>query len=265
MGNNIYDEKIYLHNDEIIKLFKSDSDSRKRIVQEEEEIYKSIIENYDELIYELACLLRKLGYNGSLDTSILLSHLINSGYLSDNMIFAKKEKEEEITSRLGISIINGYGVCRNFAAMHKAVFGQLSLYDKKIYCYDGIGSGKRKPANHVINLIHYDRNYYGIDIYNGNRLYKFTSELELKEISLVFINHLRYKPYYEIITGESEECDIHNNLCLFKYCTLKDYINAFTYDELECEIKKRIQGDEKAYEEFHNKNKTLIKSIKKGL
>lgn len=265
MSKSIYDENNYLNNDDLINDFKSDYKLRERVFLEEEKLYKDTIDNYNNLIYELASLIKKLGYNNGLDSSILLSYLINAGYLSNEMKFTKKGQDDKISSKLGISIIDGYGVCRNYAAMHKDIFGYLSLYDKQLYCYNGIGNGKRKPANHVINLIYYDSNYYGIDIYNGNRLYKFTNELDMLEISLYFSNHLRYKPYYEIITGESDESDINNNLFLFNKYSLNNYMNAFLYDEIKHEIMKRVISDEKAYIEFYNNNKKLIKSIKNSL
>ena len=261
MSKSIYDERLYLNSNSLIEYFIDEGYERKEKLIEEQALHKNIINEYDQLINELASFIKSLGYDKSLDISFLISYLINKGYLSDDMNFKKEEKEDLLLSRLGLTIIEGYGVCRNYASIHKDIFDELSIYDKKLYCKEKSLINRNQYANHVINLIQLDNNYYGIDIYNGNRLYQFINELDLKEISLNSNNKLKYKPYYELTTGESTEEDIYNYLLLFQNASQNKYINAFDYDDRKCEIRNRIKNDEKAYIEFHDKHKKLIKSI----
>lgn len=265
MSISMYDEKVYLDSNKILKYFSEEGIERNQTIIEEQNKYNSIIIDYDYLITKIAYFIKSLGYDSSLDTSILISYLIDKGYLSIDNNFKKKEIDDYLSSRIGLSILEGYGVCRNYSAIHYDVFKELELFDKQLYVYEGIGNGKKKYANHVINLIYYDNNYYGIDTYNGNRLYKFKNEFVLKEISLDFNSKLRYKPYYELTTGESSIDDIKYYIELFKYCSTNNYINPFDYDILKHDIINRIKKDETAFKEFNNNNKKLIKKINNNI
>ena len=261
MSISMYDEKVYLNSNSILKYFSEEGIERNKNVLEEQNKYNDIIIDYDYLITKLANFIKSLGYASSLDTSILISYLIDNGYLSIDNSFKKKELDDFLLSRLGLSVLEGYGVCRNYSSFHNDVFKKLDIFDKQLYVYEGIGNGKKKYANHVINLIYFDNNYYGIDTYNGNRLYRFNNEFVLKEISLDFNSKLRYKPYYELTTGESNVDDIKYYIELFKYSSINKYINQFDYDILKHDIIKRIKKDETAFKEFNNNNKKLIKKI----
>jgi len=258
-----YDERVYLKDDYIISSFASEAFLRNEKIKIEERNYKREINKYDLLIDKLAVFIRRLGYESSIECSMLLSYMISNGYLSiDKQYFDKEiDARKELISRLGMSIIRGNGVCRNTSAMHKEVFDRLGLYDKQLYCYQGIGTGKRSKANHVINIIEYDNNYYGIDIFNGDRLYRFISELELRNISLYYNDCLRYKPYYEISIGESSIEKVREYLNKFKDYASRRSIDPYIYDQIKFEIKRKLLLYTDAMNEFFDNNKSLIKRI----
>ena len=261
MVDKMYDERYYLNDKSFIKEFEYNSYIRSLNVEIQNNKFKKTIKKYDELINKLAYLLKKLGYDSSLDTSLILSFIINNGLLSYDKVLKNSSTSDELIDKLGISIIRGYGVCRNYSSIHKDIFRINSMFDKYFYCYEGIGSGIGKQANHVINLIKYNDNYYGFDMYNGNRLYRFINEFEVREISLNTNYKLRYKPYYEIVSGESNIDDINRYLDTFRICSKNKYIDPYEYDQLKFKINNRIKGDSLACFEFYEKNKKLIKSI----
>lgn len=221
----------------------------------------SIIEKYDLLIDRLAKFIKTIGYSDSLELSYLLSYLINNGYLSNNKSFSKGEIKNEIDTRLGTSIICGTGCCRNFSSIHKNLFDKLDVYDKYLYCYQGFGKGLNRKANHVINLINYANNYYGIDIYNYNKIYRFQNEYLLKEISLYTGSKLVHKPFYELENGISNLDEILEFINMLKKSSLSKYINEYDYDIIKYEIMNKIKQKNNSYEDFYIENQSLIKSI----
>ncbi len=221
----------------------------------------SIIEKYDLLIDRLAKFIKTIGICDSLELSYLLSYIINNGYLSDNKTFTKGEILNEIPYKLGTSIIRGTGCCRNFSAIHKDLFDRLEVYDKYLYCYQGFGKGLNREANHVINLIYYANNYYGIDIYNYNKLYKFKNEYLLKEISLPTKSKLVHKPYYELGIKETKLNELLDFINMLKEASLNKYINDYEYDIIRYEIINKIKQNKDSYEDFYLENQQLINTI----
>jgi len=267
MKDKKYNEDYYLEDENILKSFQFDTFIRKEKKEIEEKEYRNIIKKYNLLINRLAKFIKNVGYNDSIECSLILSYMIHGGFVSYNGKYLAKEitADKEITSRLGTTIVRGMGVCRNFASMHKDVFDELKLFDKQLYCYQGFGSGKDKSANHVINLINYNNDYYGIDIYNGNRLYRFINELCMREIGLYSTNSLRYKSYYELLEGDSNIEDIKRNLRDYKKYSLKEYIDPITYANIKFNINQKIIGIKDDIKEFYYDNESLMKRINNSL
>ena len=251
-----FNENYYLNDEYYINSFYSDNYFYR--LREEVELKENIdvIKKYDLFISKLARFIKRLGYTSTLECSMIISYMIRNGYLSNNMIFLDDESkhEEEIDTKLGINIICGYGCCRNYVALHKDVFDNLNLYMKKLYCYEGFGKGINKGANHVISLLKFEGQNYGIDLYNGDRLYRFKNEFDLEEIADRTKFKLRYKPYMEIIIDGSTIEEIRNNLVLYKDLASEKVLNPFEYEDI-------IDNSKDALYDFHQENSHLLRKV----
>ena len=271
MQKSIFNEDVYFRSPETLKKFKEIHEKQQAIWDKEQETFSNEIQKYDILIEEIAELIKKLGYHSSLDCSIILSYMISHGYLSYDQTFKGQNPnpETEISICLGTSIIRGEGCCRNYAKMHQDVFNRLKRSSQLFYCYEGskfFGIEKNHQANHVINLIWYDNNVYGIDTYNNNHLFHFNSALSMKEVSTTLATPLRYKPYYELLTGESTLKDIKEKLIKYKEYSNRPIINPFIYeDEIVWATKIKMDEHSSILRDFHEKTKVLKKELKESI
>ena len=268
MTPSAYDEDNYLDgNPFYLRFFEETYQKNKSKWHQELKDFYPVFKLYDELVTEIAIFIKHLGYTSSIDCSIILSYLINCGYLSHNLEFNSKvpNENEEIDSCMGTNIVIGNGCCRHFASMHTDVFSKLGIETSKFYCYDGdnpFNRAKRMSANHVINLIEYDGNMYGIDLYNSNRLFRFRKPFILTSITTYTNSELRYKPYYEIIRGESTLEDIIAKIALFEEYSKRRWINPYDYyDGIKIETESRLRRSEDDMMDFHEETKLLKKEI----
>ena len=270
MKVTIYNEDTYLNNDPTaLKELHEEYLERKQAIEVEKVKYANILKNYNELINQIAMLLHSLGYKSSIECSIMLSFLIHNGYLSNDLLFTAEPQDydKEITSKLGTSIVVGNGCCRNFSQIHKDVFTKLGLYSRELYVYSGTNiaiNAKNAPANHVISLIDYEGQIYGIDNYNGDRLYHFKSPFILREIATFAGCNLRYKPYYEIIKGESNIEEIKKQLELLKQFAKRPFICPYDYEDvIKYETKNRLRKlyYDFVFDDFHEQVQPLKKEI----
>lgn len=237
----------------------------KKSIEESIEENKNIIYDYDRYIELIADELMKFKFNSSLDYSVALGYLIDKGYLSDKLNYKTEVAKNEILAKLGISILLGSGCCRNVSDMHKDVFNKLDINSNPFYCYQGVNffnKGENKEANHVINLVNYEDNLYGIDLNNSCLLYHFVNPFIMSSISSVHSEKLRYKPYYDYVFDDKTINEIEDKIVLYKDCSKKKKISFFEY---EMEIKDRVENvlfeNRSELIDFHNKTKTLRKKI----
>ena len=163
-----------------------------------------------------------------------------------------------------MSIINGSGCCRNISAIAKEVLDKLNYDNSLLYCHEGSHFFKRTkslPANHVINLIHHDDNIYGIDLYNSDILYQFKDEFIMQSCAGFYSGKLRYKPYYELIVGESDIDDMLDTVDLFQKESKKKKISFLEYEENRYEVRKKMREEEEKLDDFFDKTKVLKKEI----
>ena len=270
MGIEKYrDEEYFLQGTpDVIKHYNKVYEDKENVWIVERMFYKDALAMYDELITKVAEFIRSLGYKNSLDSSFCLSHLIHSGYLSHDKEFSDKapDEETEITTKLGINIVLGAGCCRNYSSIHRDVFSKLELPSDYFYCYQGtnlMNRAKVSPANHVINLIEFNGNTYGIDMYNLNNLFHFIDSFNLQEISTERRSLLRYKPYYELGMGESTIEDIRKKLEAYAELATRKAINPFDYEaDLKYRIKRKVIRHNGEFKAFHEDTKVLKKEIK---
>lgn len=260
---SVFNEKRYLNGDqEALDYIFELRDDHLAQVYRDTEMYLKTISLYDSFLNELIDLLLSLNLNNSLEYSIALNYLIDKGYLSDSYIFKHKETFEEVEGKLGMSIVTGKGCCRNISAFHKDIFDKLDIYSKQFYCYEGIMSGVNSYSNHVINLVEYKDNLYGIDLHNNSILFHFKSPMVMKLISLINSGKLRYKPYYEIVTGESGIEDIKSTIEKFReYSELKP-ISPLEYDyDIKYSTRELMKSNKTKLENFSERTKVLKKDL----
>ena len=226
--------------------------------------YKEAIDLYNIFIDEVVKFLNTLDLSNPLEYSLAISHLIHYGYLSYNGEFNELYEPNETTGKYSLSIINGNGCCRNVSDIHKDIMDKLNLYCKKFYCYQTkhpIIINNKYP-NHVLNLINFDNQLYGIDLFNYDRLFSFRNQYQLQSKNLLSPIYLTYKPLFEIYFGESNLEDINKTIELFKESSKKKHISSFEY---EFHIKDRIQDylcrQVDSFEEFSNSTTNIKNDI----
>ena len=262
---SIYNEKRYLDGDiDSLKYF----EKRRKIYNNDKEksleLNKDVIKYYDIYIDYIVEELLKLDLDSSIDYSVALGYLINKGYLSEGFNFESKVSNNEIIGKLGVSILLGSGCCRNISAMHEDVFKKLNIDIIPFYCYQGTGflKGLNKEANHIINLVDYKNNLYGIDLYNDSLLYHFKNSFIMKSLSSEMDAKIRYKPYYEMIFDNKDLDKIKERIKLFNDCSKKDHISYFQYEMgIRYEIENYLFEKKDELNDFHNKTKLLRKNI----
>jgi len=268
MSLNPFDEDNYLDGNPLcIRYFEESYRDNTKKWEKEKTEFASVLYNYDQLVEIVANFIRNLGYKNAIDCSMIISYLVNNGFLSNEMNMESKSPnpDEEISSSLGTSIIRGEGCCRNYTQIHQDIFNKLGESLNKLYCYQGnnaFNKARKSPANHVIGLIEHEDNLYGIDLYNGDRLYCFKNGLVLKEISITDSCVLRYKPYYDIAAAGLTLDEVNEKIKRFKTYSEKRSINPFDFqDDIRFRIKRRLRRKEDSMYELHEKTKVLKKDI----
>ena len=262
---SVYNEKRYLNDD--IEAYKYFEQCRKNYSKNQEESLeknKDIIKYYDIYLDYIADELLKLKLKSSLDYSIALGYLINKGYLSEELNFDSEVTDKEIIGKLGISILQGSGCCRNICDMQKDIFDRLNIIIIPFYCYQGFdfNKGLNKQANHIINLVEYNNNLYGIDLYNDSLLYHFKKPFIMKSISSEVDSKLRYKPYYEIVIDGRNIEEIKDRVKKFEMYSKEKPINYFEYEMgIRYEVENILFENKNELNDFHNKTKLLRKNI----
>ena len=246
MSESIFNEANYLNgNPENIKLFVESYQDRLEKWETERAKFSNVFKNYDEFITMVATCLKNLDFKDQLEYSMFIKLLVDKGYLSHNLFLERKSPKEdkEITSRLGVNIVVGNGTCRHYSRMHQDIFKKLDLPLFLFYCYEGDLTLPESPdmeANHVVSLLPYDGQVYGLDIFNGYHLFGFKTPFILEEISTKTHHTLRYKPYIEMIMGESTLPQIKRRINAFEAVADRYSMEPEEWEEKRNQMKKRI-------------------------
>lgn len=267
MKKNIFNEDIYLQRDkDSLDTFYERHFYHKQMRYEQGILYNDEINEYNNFLHILKELMESLGFNTSLENIIAISYLIKNGYLSYEKSFDIKSPTDDLEIKYGMSIICGMGCCRNFSSFGNDILNLLGYYSKIFYCYTPTFILSRfsysEEANHVINLIEHDGVKYGIDMYNGDTLYGFKNKLILSSISSYYFKSIRYKPYYEIVTGESTFDDIDFQLEIFNNESKKNKISSFVYEDgIRAHTLEVMSRHTDLFEDFHSKTKDIKKDL----
>ena len=267
MKKQIYSEKVYLSGDKTAMDTFLEKKEKENLLHVLERIAnKDAIKEYNRYWLLERDFLKSLGLKTSIENAIALSYLIHHGYLSYNMKFSPKATDNEIKARYGMTILKGYGCCRNFSDMGKDIMKLLDYYVKNLYCYQPNlslpKSAYMKQANHVINLIMYDGIKYGIDLYQGCALYYFKNSLTLERISQIDNSKIRFKPYYEITTGEGDLESIHKELEEFGLESKKPHLSPLIYEQdILPDTKQFMENKKRDLIDFHNETNEMKEHI----
>lgn len=266
MKKNIYDEKVYLKGDrEALDTFDRKKEEYSLLYTIEEYKYEDAIKEYNRYLLLVRDFLKKLDLSSSLEYSIAVAYLIHNGYLTYDKKFRNDETKDEVHTRYGMSIIRGYGVCRNFSDINFDLLRLLDFYVKNLYCYQPQfllpKSSRLKRANHVISLIEYDGNKYGIDLLNGCALYHFKTPLLLEQISMYDNSRIRNKPYYEIITEGKTLDDIMEELKEYRKLVNEGIISPIEYKELRGKTIIYLNAHKKMLDDFHLETEEIKNNI----
>ena len=78
MTQNPYNEDNYLNgNPMYIRFFEESYRNNKAKALEEKDIFRCVLEEYDEFIEKVALFIKQLGYKSTLECSIIISFLVN--------------------------------------------------------------------------------------------------------------------------------------------------------------------------------------------
>lgn len=265
MGVKYYQEEHYLNGDPTsLKIIEEQRNLIRENIAFEEERYSFLIDQYDLYVSKIIDFLKTFSFSSSIEYSIALSYLIHNGFLSENGKFYSRVSRDELSSRLGISVIMGSGCCRNLTFLQHEVISGLGFPSKKIYCTrDGVFiHGTKHCADHVIGYVEQNRIPYGLDIYNGNRLYRFLSPFQLSEISLTCNGKYYSKPYCEMIMDNISFEEMKKNIESFQKCDFSSWINPMEYeDDFRDSVMMTMKNHLDECVDFYESTKVLRKEI----
>lgn len=252
--NTAYGEKLLKLKDDYVKE-----------VEKNKIIYKKNIEAYMKLIKLISLIVKEIGLkDNSISYSIVTSKLLNSGFLSKNLIFTKQQNDLfDIEGYLGIDVINGYGCCRNSASLHKNVFDQLNLFNNIIPCAKVENQNLRdliiSVASHVVNLIEYEGAYYIHDI-----IYNIFAKFEDGFIIDEYFNkqsYLFYKPEIDFIFYSQDFKKVINNIKNYKLDSRRSHIDNSKLKDIILETENRFNSSNDAIKNYVISAQPYIKAI----
>ena len=271
---DFFNEENYLINEDKNALAMIEKRRLERLekIREEVIIYRDTLKDYNLFLDMVSSLLKSLDLDSSLEYSIALSYLIHNGYLSYNgeVDTKKTTYSNELVSNFGVNIVSGEGCCRNYAQIHKDIMDRLSIPSKKFYCVQSSIRMKKRaflaPANHVANMINYDKRLYVFDTFNDARLYKLVSSYEAFVISHTGYKYLTYKPYYELIFGENDLEGIKRSYEVYRKDSKNRHLSAYEwFDGLRGDTLMYLESQKKLFSEFSSDTTELKTNINNSL
>lgn len=219
---------------------------------------------YNEFVSKTADLLNQLNKDENLFLyPLLLSNLIELGITGEYMKEFNIINSVDLNYYFGINVAMGQGVCRNVNSFANDVFKKIGLKSETLLV--SLNSVSIKP-NHLITLIKYNDNYFGIDVYN-NMIFTFSNYNHLECVYNLEIGKSRVPifQYYAYMGLNEKQVDILLGKLStptpinFDYiCTLQkdandiiDFHNSEIYDyyqdtkELKTKIKNIFKKTEK--------------------
>lgn len=230
--------------------------------------FKYEINLYNFLLDETVKMIKSMKSFNELEYSILISYLINNGYLSNKLSLKRQSPKVDYIGNFGINIVKGEAMCRHFSQMHKDLFNKLQLYSEMFYCvlYKGLifYSSDKYFSNHSANIIEYNKDLYVIDIMNNNRLFYFIDNYYLREIKSECSNFkIRYTPIFDCVLNNKNVDEIR--LQLEKHKTYNTRIISDEYKKIKYDTLMYLNKNRNIFIDFHNETSQLKNEINDSL
>ena len=252
---------------ELTKRLKDNFDERRKeyniIKNENINKFQYELKLYNELLDKVCVFIKELG-STELEYCIIISYLINRGYLSNNLTI-KRERNNLLIGVYGLDIIKGEGMCQEISYMTSDILSKMNVNNDLLYCYiyKLIYIEKRGIfPNHIVNLVNYNNTLYGIDISNYCRLYHFINSYDLREIRTKISRYkLKYKPYKEYIDTNITIDDLENKINKYNLESNKDIISSYDYLKILDNIITLCDNNKDLFLDFHNQTQKLKAEI----
>ena len=221
-----------------------------------------LIKLYDDYIQKLTELFDfLLGKNDDLFYTIVFNILFEIGFFSHNNTFDDSmDNFKELSIKLGISVVNGAGVCRNISCFYEDIFKNIFNYPLSLCCFNKISDSDKDNdakiySNHMINLSKYQDVIYGFDLINHS-LFKPIDKNKLKCLDTNF--YLYHKAMGDLLinvtTGLTLKDNFLNELKLKKQLLMissrADTITKEKYQKLILDANNFIVGHKKIFKSF---------------
>ena len=175
----------------------------------DEIINSSLIDEYDSFIKKVSSLVSELSLkDNSLSTVLSTGILLSNGMFSINGKLIYNDKNfDTLSTKFGIDAVIGLGRCRHFSSFIDDVMQNLQIKSNIFPCnYLDMHSEVllSSEANHMANIVYYNRIPYVFDTLNDNAFFSFVDEFIAVPIDRISSVCYHYKPYYEMVySGKS--------------------------------------------------------------
>ena len=260
MTDEKYNELINRHIKNNLEIYEQNKD----VITMYNEYTKRVTEFFDFLMKEKNDLLYTLIFN----------ILINFGFFSADREFnPETPNHKELSIKLGLSIINGSGVCRNIASFYNDVFKNLFNYPLMICCLDRnyeVDEDTKTYGNHIINLTRYHDSIFGFDVLNQCL---FIPKAHNKLTSIEFDYSLEYVPIGDLLlelitsltTNIKYDDEVKFKQALLEVSSMRDVLDIDEYQKLVCDANDFIINRQKIFRGFLVQNEELTHEIKKKM
>ena len=230
--------------------------------------FKYEINLYNCLLDETIKMINSMKTFNGLEYSILISYLINNGYMSNKLSLEKKNPNVDYIGKFGLNVVRGKAICRHFSQMHKDIFDKLQIYSDMFYCvlYKGFifHLSNKYFSDHLANIIEYNNDLYVIDILNNNRLFYFINDYYLREIKSGHFNYkIRYTPIFDYTLNNKDVDEI--KLQIKKNKTYNAKITPEEYIQIKHNTLRYLNDNRNVFIDFHNETSDLKNEINDSL
>lgn len=229
------------------------------------------IKDYEKIVKEIADNIKAIALpDNSISYSYLFFLFLYTGLLSKNELNKKDNKTyTDKVGYLGLDVIKGEACCRHVASLHEDVFKALECKSTIISTTtnQNINSEFPKNANHVINLLEYNKVLYAHDALNG-MFYYFVSPLILKNYSIktpIEFKYQMYKPIIDIKVWGKDEVEIVNNMKQIKETNPEKYLTELELNEIIEATKARFYGSYEELEKYKSKARFLFFKVSSNI
>lgn len=256
-------------NQRLVKYLYNEQSKYNAIFDKEVSKNKEVFELYDLLIDRINKLLDSFNLDNPLECSFALNYLIALGLVSTGSVVKTDDnfllKNNEFICNHGITIVRGFGCCRNFSDFFNDVLKRrMAIHN--FYCYsNNIFNQKftlRKDANHIINLIEFNGSSIGFDAIR-NHIYRFINDRQARIVNDLFEDFLTYKPYLEIIRDNCSIADIRKKMEHFSQSSLDFHYTWNDFVDIESSVRKKIDSEKDVLESFDKDTREIRSDIKK--